>query len=454
MGTSATSRYCSRCGARLASDNAGVTCRPCRRAQEAALAPPEVPPEFWENDQLRDALVMERHIGHAVRSYRKHPFHGQRPISQETAARWLSVSQTQLSRIENGRPIYDLDRLMQWAKMLRIPPELLWFALPDEGDDVKRRQFMVASGATTLGFLSPPATSRAANVSSPDGATGEACAQWLAWELWNRQSYSLNGEEIPPRIRGQLESLPPAGGLILRDAGDNYSFAHPSLIDFFIAQRIFGDLTEGSTDLLATTQTSHDTDQVIRRFVQHESSCIPALRQWMRGGATPVLRVNSAGILAKLGTASVSDEVITVLKGDTDSRHLYLTAVASRVLAMPWDTAGNVVATGQGLAVSPDRMTDLAARLSEEIRHSQDGAARWCSIVLLSRFREHLPAIATCALQETLIKEPCRENLRAIGSVLSNADGCGSTGVRLFSRWDKSASPWRRDHAAAGSGWQ
>src|ERR1019366_6574923 len=26
--------------------------------------------------------------------------------------------------------------------------------------------------------------------------------------------------------------------------------------------------------------------------------------------------------------------------------------------------------------------------------------------------------------------------------------------VRLFSRWDKSASPWRRDDAAAGSGWQ
>ena len=157
-------------------DNAGVTCRPCQRAQEAALAPPEVPPEFWENDQLRDALVMERHIGHAVRSYRKHPFHGQRPISQETAARWLSVSQTQLSRIENGHPIYDLDRLMQWAKMLRIPPELLWFALPDEGDDVKRRQFMVAGGATALGFLSPAATSHAANTRSPDGATGEACA--------------------------------------------------------------------------------------------------------------------------------------------------------------------------------------------------------------------------------------------------------------------------------------
>src|ERR1017187_10024837 len=141
MGTSATSRYCSRCGARLASDIAGVTFRPSRTAQEAALAPPEVPPEFWENDQLRDALLRERHIGHAVRSYRKHPFHGQRPISQEIAARWLSVSQTQLSRIENGHPIYDLGRLTHWAERLRIPPELLWFALPDEVENVKRREF-------------------------------------------------------------------------------------------------------------------------------------------------------------------------------------------------------------------------------------------------------------------------------------------------------------------------
>ena len=157
MVTSATLRYCVRCGARLASDNADVACRPCQRAaQEAALNPPQVPPEFWENDQLRDALIRERHIGHAVRSYRKHPFHGQRPVSQEATARWLSVSQTQLSRIENGRPLYDLDRLIQWAKVLRIPPELLWFALPDEGDEVKRREFMAAGGATAAGFLAAP----------------------------------------------------------------------------------------------------------------------------------------------------------------------------------------------------------------------------------------------------------------------------------------------------------
>jgi len=424
METSANPRYCARCGARLASDNVDNTCRPCQRAaHEAVLSPPEVPPEFWENDQLRDALIRERHIGHAVRSYRKHPFHGQRQISQETAARWLSVSQTQLSRIENGRPLYDLDRLIQWAKTLRIPPELLWFALPDEGEDVKRRQFLIASGAATAGLLSAPVALNAGNANAP---SAEECAQWLAWELWNRRVSSLNAEEIPVQVRRLLDGLPPAGSLILRDSDNNYSFAHPSLIDFFVAQRVFSDVAQGNTDLLATTQTSHDTDQVIRRFVQHENSCVPILTRWMRDGATPVLRVNSAGILAKLGPADISDDVITVLKGDVDSRHLYLTAVASRVLAMPWDEAGKLAANSPELtsdaAISPERAVELAVQLSQEVQHSQDGAARWCSVVLISRIGQRVPPAVTSALQETLRREPCRENLRAIASALSNSD--------------------------------
>lgn len=89
MGTSATgSRYCARCGSRLASDNTASSCGPCQRAaRETADRPPSVPPEFWDNDQLRDALLKERHIGHVVQRYRKHPFHG-RSITQETAAQW------------------------------------------------------------------------------------------------------------------------------------------------------------------------------------------------------------------------------------------------------------------------------------------------------------------------------------------------------------------------------
>jgi transcriptional regulator with XRE-family HTH domain len=187
MGTGIETRYCTRCGARLASDNADSMCRPCHRATyETAQQPPEVPPGFWDNDQLRDALVRERHIGHAVRSYRKHPYHGQKPISQEAAARWLSVSQTQLSRIENGRPIYDLDRLIQWARVLRIPPGLLWFSLPDEGEDVKRREFLTASSATAAGVLSASAV-----------APGSALYERLS-ELRSRADNLLDTQSVSP----------------------------------------------------------------------------------------------------------------------------------------------------------------------------------------------------------------------------------------------------------------
>jgi transcriptional regulator with XRE-family HTH domain len=129
MGTSASRRYCGLCHARLASDNRGQFCSPCQRAESS---PPEVPPEFWLNEELRHALVRERHIGHAIRAIRNHPYHGYRGIPQEKAAKWLSISQSQLARIENGRPVTDLDRLANWARTLRLPQELLWFSLPEE----------------------------------------------------------------------------------------------------------------------------------------------------------------------------------------------------------------------------------------------------------------------------------------------------------------------------------
>jgi tetratricopeptide (TPR) repeat protein/transcriptional regulator with XRE-family HTH domain len=78
---------------------------------------------------MRDALA-SRHLGRVVRAWRQHWSHGPRPVSQEQAAAWLGITQAQLSRIENGPPIRDLDRLVHWARVLRIPPEHLWFDLP------------------------------------------------------------------------------------------------------------------------------------------------------------------------------------------------------------------------------------------------------------------------------------------------------------------------------------
>lgn len=53
-------------------------------------------------------------------------------LRQETVAGWVGITQTQLSRVENGPAIKDLDKLIQWARTLSIPAHLLWFKLPEQ----------------------------------------------------------------------------------------------------------------------------------------------------------------------------------------------------------------------------------------------------------------------------------------------------------------------------------
>ncbi|MGH4011412.1 MAG: helix-turn-helix domain-containing protein [Pseudonocardiaceae bacterium] len=80
---------------------------------------------------MREAFA-SRHMGRVIRAYRCHPFHGRRPLPQDVMAGWIGVTQGQLSRIENGPIIVHLDRLMHWARLLRIPSSCLWFTLPED----------------------------------------------------------------------------------------------------------------------------------------------------------------------------------------------------------------------------------------------------------------------------------------------------------------------------------
>ncbi len=128
-------RYC-RCGTHLAVDNPGRQCARCQRvSRDRLIAPPHVPPEFWQTKQFRDAFAAQ-HIGRLARAYRTHPYHhtvyGPEGISQALLGQWLGLRQPQISRIEGGAPIRNLDTLAYWARVLRIPAELLWFKLPDE----------------------------------------------------------------------------------------------------------------------------------------------------------------------------------------------------------------------------------------------------------------------------------------------------------------------------------
>jgi transcriptional regulator with XRE-family HTH domain len=130
-------RYCMACGARLATDNSASFCSPCgyepRRNGQMA---PRFGAEFWRTDQMRDALAT-RDMGIVLGAYRTHPAHGRRPLPQSQVARWLGITQGQLSRIEAGRNhVRDLEKLVRYALRLRVPAQLLWF---DVGGDAIER---------------------------------------------------------------------------------------------------------------------------------------------------------------------------------------------------------------------------------------------------------------------------------------------------------------------------
>lgn len=126
-----TGRVCPQCDMPIARDNKGPLCTACQRKSSNVLfGAPQVPSWFWDTTQMREA-VSKRHMGQVVRAFRTHPYHG-RAISQSVAAEWLHLTQSQLSRIENGPTVQDLDRLIHWAHILKIPSALLWFASSDQ----------------------------------------------------------------------------------------------------------------------------------------------------------------------------------------------------------------------------------------------------------------------------------------------------------------------------------
>ena len=125
-------RYC-RCGNRLAWDHAGALCGSCERQEIHQRAePPSVSATFWDTPALRDALAAQ-HIGRLARAYRRHrefaARYGHAGVSQELLGTWLGLTQAQVSRVENGPPVRNLDTLAHWARVLQVPPHLLWFKL-------------------------------------------------------------------------------------------------------------------------------------------------------------------------------------------------------------------------------------------------------------------------------------------------------------------------------------
>ncbi|MEU5977536.1 helix-turn-helix domain-containing protein [Streptomyces sp. NPDC047315] len=152
-----------------------------------------------------------------------------------------------------------------------------------------------------------------------------------------------------------------------------------------IASQMVASIAGRDSGPLALSQTTHGTDIVIASMADRAS--VSHLTRWMRDAGTSVLRVNAAGILAKLPSQDHAARVTDVLAHDAEVRHLYMTAVTSRVCAVDWTTAGRIVTTPGSYA---SQAPFLAGRFAQEAVNPRDAGARWCSSVML---RELSPMI-------------------------------------------------------------
>lgn len=153
-----------------------------------------------------------------------------------------------------------------------------------------------------------------------------------------------------------------------------------------LASEMTASISTGDIGPLTQVQTTHGTDLVIASLTDRAAT--RRLRTWMLDGESEILRVNAAGILAKIPDQDIAEQVASILANDDDTQRLYKTAVIARVGALPWSTASKL-ATGQAQP-STKQAHFLAARFANEALNPRDAGARWCSAAMLQVLSPYL----------------------------------------------------------------
>ncbi len=128
---------------------------------------------------------------------------------------------------------------------------------------------------------------------------------------------------------------------------------------------------------LATVQTTHHVDMAVAALADRRA--ITYLRRWLDDGRDSVLRVNAAGILAKLPGQGEASRVADALSRDGEVRDRYMTAVVARVCGVDWPTASGLIREPSTFP----RPALVAGRFAHEAVNSRDAGARWCSAAML-----------------------------------------------------------------------
>lgn len=237
------------------------------------------------------------------------------------------------------------------------------------------------------------------------------------------------------RTAGMLPAGSPARlfGAELRIARDHAGLSLAGLADKFRAagrvvhrgylanaDAIASDVLSGDPRRVATEQTSHALDLAIAALIAADGLHPNPLKTWISGAPDPVLRVNAAGIAAKMSGSDTAESAVTALATDPAMRHRYLTAVVSRVLHIPWSKARQHTAEP-----CPGHHVTAASvdRLRTELHNEHDAGARWCTAYLLAGVwatPEHPGnASAATALETALADEPLPTLRTAYGRALS-----------------------------------
>ena len=142
-----------------------------------------------------------------------------------------------------------------------------------------------------------------------------------------------------------------------------------------IATEVVAAIGGNDAGALSRMQTTHATDLVVADL--SDVGTRRRLRRWMEDGDTAVLRVNAAGILAKVPGQDAAARIAAVLTHDPATRTLYTTAVLSRVCGLDWRAATRYASAPQMMPASKVRA--VANRLAGETLNPRDAGARWCS---------------------------------------------------------------------------
>ncbi|MGH3870980.1 MAG: hypothetical protein ACRDSR_05610 [Pseudonocardiaceae bacterium] len=144
-----------------------------------------------------------------------------------------------------------------------------------------------------------------------------------------------------------------------------------------VATELAASIAGNDPGPLAVVQTTHGTDLAIATLADHGT--VAHLRRWLDDGDNPVLRVNAAGILAKVPGQFEAAHVSAALGRDAEVRARYMTAVVARVCGLDWSVAAQLAENPAGF---PQPVL-VAQRFAHEALSDCDAGARWCAAAML-----------------------------------------------------------------------